>query len=146
MKQSRIFFVALVCFLMHSVVSMADVNVISPSQLPAAAKSFVAKQFPNKKIVRAEKDMDGQTDYEVKLNGGVEIDFDAQGQWTKVDCGRKAVPSVLIPKAISEYVKKNYSKAIITKIDKEPYGYEIELSNRLDLKFDKNGSFIGRDD
>ena len=35
---------------------------------------------------------------------------------------------------------------IIVSIDKEHYGYDIELSNSLDLKFNKQGQFISYDD
>ena len=35
---------------------------------------------------------------------------------------------------------------MITKIDKERYGYDIELSNDLELKFNRQGALIGMDD
>jgi len=43
-------------------------------------------------------------------------------------------------------VNKNFKGATIVKIDKEHYGYEVELSNGLDLKFNCNGSFMMIDD
>ena len=35
---------------------------------------------------------------------------------------------------------------MIVKIDREPYGHEIELSGGLELKFDKNGKLLHIDD
>ena len=40
----------------------------------------------------------------------------------------------------------NHPGEIIVSIDKEHYGYDIELSNSLDLKFNKQGQFISYDD
>ena len=58
-----------------------------------------------------------------------------------------AVPAAIIPTAIQQYVTATFPGQIITKIDKERrYGYEIELSNDIELKFNKNGMIIGMDD
>ena len=35
---------------------------------------------------------------------------------------------------------------MITKIDKEPFGYDIEINNGLELKFAANGTLLGIDD
>ncbi len=35
---------------------------------------------------------------------------------------------------------------MITKIDKELYGYEIEINNGLELKFSPTGQLLGIDD
>ena len=56
------------------------------------------------------------------------------------------VPTALVPAAIKQYVNSNYGNCMITKIDKERYGYDIELSNDLELKFNRQGALIGMDD
>ncbi len=58
----------------------------------------------------------------------------------------KGVPAFFIPKAIASYVKSNYQNMVITKINKEYHGYEVELNNGLDLSFDNSGRFLGMDD
>ncbi len=146
MKRISFFLAVLVCMLLQTTVAMADDVVIPVSQLPEAAKSFVQKQFPKQKISRAEKDIDGIVNYEVRLSNGAELDFDKDGNWQKIDCKRKAVPAVLVPNAISSYVKQNYPKSIILKIEKKQFGYEIDLSKGPDLNFDQKGTFIGIDD
>ena len=77
---------------------------------------------------------------------GTEVDFDKKGNWDNVDCKTKAVPASLVPAAIAQYVKAHYPNTVIVKIDKERGGYEIELSNDLDLKFNSKGKLIGIDD
>ncbi len=146
MKRISFFLAVLVCMLLHTTVTIADDVVIPVSQLPEAAKSFVQKQFPKQKISRVERDIDGIVNYEVRLSNGAELEFDKDGNWQKIDCKRKAVPAVLVPKAISSYVKQNYPKSIILKIEKKQFGYEIDLSKGPDLNFDQKGTFIGIDD
>jgi len=120
---------------------------IPPEQLPEAAKTFIQKTFPEIAIAYAEIETEGQrTKYEVRLNDGTEIDFNGAGEWDKVDCNYKAVPAVLVPEAIANYVKTNYASAFIVKIDKELYGWDIELNNDLDLMFSADFKFLGIDD
>ncbi len=130
------------CLLLQSVSIKADDIVIDASQLPEAARTFIAKQFPNNKIVRAKKDLDKKISYEVKLSGNIEIEFKEDGEWDKVDCNRRTVPANLVPDPITEYVKKNYPKASIHAIEKKCFGYEVDLSRGPDLMFDKNGAFF----
>ena len=63
-----------------------------------------------------------------------------------MDCNYSAVPANLVPANIATYVKSNFPGATIVKIDKERYGYDIELSNDLELKFNKNGKMLRVDD
>ena len=57
-----------------------------------------------------------------------------------------AIPGALVPAVIAEYVQTRFPGQIIVKIDKERYGYEIELGNDLELKFDKSGRLVSVDD
>ena len=115
--------------------------------LPEAVNTFVKQYFPNATIAGVEMDSDhGGVEYDIYLSDGTEIDFDINNQWDNVDCHTKAVPASLVPKAIATYVSSNYQNMAITKINKEHYGYEIELANGLDLNFDRSGNFMGMDD
>ncbi|MBQ7690626.1 MAG: PepSY-like domain-containing protein [Muribaculaceae bacterium] len=51
-----------------------------------------------------------------------------------------------MPAAIASYVRANLQNLPITKIENHPYGYEIELSNGVEAKFNPNGHFVGYDD
>ncbi len=122
MKKSRLFIAALACFFMKT-------------NFPGQAISYA----------KIDKDFSG-TKYEVRLNNGVELDFDKSGTWDKVDCNFSAVPANLVPASIANYVKTHFAGAKIVKIDKERYGYDIELSNDLELKFNKKGQLMNIDD
>ncbi len=142
MTQKRFFLVALMCMIMSATTFASD-RVITANQLPATAQTFINQTFPGATIMYAEID-DGK--YEVHLNDGTEINFDRKGNWDKVDCKLKAVPAHLIPATIASNVETQFSGTVITKIDKERYGYEIELSNGLDLKFNRQGMLSEIDD
>lgn len=142
MKQMKYFFTALLCVLVSNV-ALADDTPIPVEQLPAAAKTFVQTNFEGKRIIYAEKDWNS---YECRLDDGTKVEFNRKGNWKKVDCHMTAVPAAIVPQAIQQYVTTNFPGCIITKIDKERYGYDIELSNDIDLKFNYQGVIIGMDD
>ena len=56
------------------------------------------------------------------------------------------VPTALIPQPIVAHIQANFPDAMIVKIDKERYGYEVELANGLEMKFNKQGVLTEMDD
>lgn len=142
MKKIKFFLAALMCLLVSNA-AMADDTPIPVEQLPAVAKTFVQTNFQGKRIIYAEKDWNS---YECRLDDGTKIEFNRKGTWKKVDCHVTAVPAAIIPAPITQYVETSFPGNIITKIDKERYGYDIELSNDIDLKFNYQGALIGMDD
>ena len=141
-------FLALAAILLSSALCLAGHDrIISPDKLPAAAKTFVQQYFPNNTISYAKADKEFmKTTYEARLDDGTEIDFTGSGEWDKVDCKFKAVPAAIVPAAIAQYVASSFPGAVIVKIDKERYGYEVELNNDLELKFNKEGALLYVDD
>ena len=147
MKRIKFFFAALVCLFSVNNVCYADGRPIPPTQLPAAAKNFIQKNFPGKTIVYAEIDKEiARTKYEVLLNDGTKVEFNAKGEWDKVECIRKAVPASLVPETIANYVQASFPGNLIEKIDKERFGWSIELSNDLELDFSPEGALLRIDD
>lgn len=138
---------ALLAFVFITSCSDDDKTTDNPSVLPTAAKTLVSTYFPNVEIrsIEIEKDSKG---YDVLLADGTEIDFDRQGNLEEVDCSRstRRVPDGLILPAILDYVNQQYPGQSIVKYDvKQPYGYEAELQNGLDLIFSRDGVFQGID-
>ncbi len=143
MKKINVLVLTLAC-LMFSTISCANDKPIPVDKLPVPAKAFVEKHFQGKSIVYAEKD---GRDYECRLSDGTKVAFNKKGDWKNVDANDKtAVPAVLVPSAIMQYVASNFPGSIITKIEKERYGYDIELSNDLELKFNHQGALLRIDD
>ena len=111
--------------------------------LPQAAKVTLSQNFKAKvALVKIEKTIGAIQEYEVILTDGTEVSFDAKGNWDSIETPlKKSVPIKLIPEAIVNYVKDNYKKVDIVSIDKENYGYEVELSNGIEMRFDRSGNF-----
>ena len=110
---------------------------------------FVTTHFPNARQVTATRDFPG---YDVWIGTGTEIEFNFRKNWSEIKVyGKDTIPASilsLIPANIIEHVNQNYENTRISKINKERYGYEIELSTRrsMELKFNKKGLLIGIDD
>jgi hypothetical protein len=87
-------------------------------------------------------DDDSEMEYCVWLNDGTKVEFDMQGEWERVGRKKTGVPVKLIPPTIIQYVKANYPDDVVSKLSRKPYGYKIELSNDMDLRFNLQGQFI----
>ena len=121
---------------------------VTPEQVPAPIKAFIQQYFPGQTITYAEKDLElTGYKYDVFLADGTRIDFDTDDVWDKINCPlTNPVPTALIPAPIATFIQANYPDAMITKIDKENRGYEVDLANGLELKFNKQGALIEMDD
>ncbi|MFP7656287.1 PepSY-like domain-containing protein [Chryseobacterium proteolyticum] len=126
----------------------AQDRAISPNQLPIAAKKFLAGNFKGIAVgsVIEDREIYGVDEYKVYLSNGVKIEFDSQGNWKEVDGKHQKLPYGFIPAGIRNYVVKSFPNTSIIKIEKERWSYKAELSNGVDLKFDKNGNFSKIDD
>lgn len=117
------------------------------NSLPQPARTFLETHFKHHKIYRVKFDKKNG-ECEVKLEGGVEIDFDHNGNWLEIDGEIQPLPKSvidLLPPNIMVYIARNYPRRAILKIERESYGYEIELSNSVELQFDRKGKFLKED-
>lgn len=143
MLELVILLATIACMVMVASSTFVNDKMIYADQLPIMAKAFVNQNFPRHSIAYATIDRTfADNMYDVCLNNGVELGFDDQGNWDKVDCNIKAVPSQIIPDCVDNYVKSNYADVVVNKIYKRFYGYKVELSNHLSLKLDSEGELI----
>jgi hypothetical protein len=49
-----------------------------------------------------------------------------------------------LPQKITSTIQQMYPGVFIRDVDFEPYGYEVELSNMMELYFDANGNLLGQ--
>lgn len=126
----------------------AQDKVISFTKLPAKAQTFVKKHFSEKDVVTVKMDTEYliKKEYEVILKNGSKIEFDNDGEWEKVEMKETAVPTQLVPAPISQYVHKSFPNTFVKEVKRGKNGYEVEISNGLDLEFSKQGEFIRIDD
>lgn len=121
---------------------------ITVDKLPAAAQQFLAENFKDLTIAFVVEDPKFVgSEYEVTYTDRTEIDFDTQGQWSCIERKYSALPASLIPQPIADAVaKSNFPGQYVRKIERNAYTWEVELSNGLEIKFDKQFNIIGYDD
>lgn len=131
-------FVAILCFGMT--------KAMAQNTNPAITQ-FVEQYFPKATVQMVMPDDD---DIDVVLSDYTKIEFKLNYEWKKVDCEHAttytSVPTELVPQQITAYANTNFAGAIIKKLEKKYSGWEIELSNGLEVKFNNNFSVIDIDD
>ena len=129
-------------------VACADNNkVISKNELPAPAQKLLNEYFPDAKLSYAKLDRDFlERSYEVLLVDGTKLEFFSNGEWQEVDCKFGEVPAGIVPEAIIKYIADNYPGEKVLKIEIDRGNYEVKLSNRLELTFNKNFRIVDIDD
>lgn len=116
---------------------------ITTAELPAKAQTFLKKHFPNETPVSIIKEKEiFSSEYKVQFSNSTEIEFDGKGDWEEIDGNHTAIPASAVPTKIAAYVKSNYKDVSVTKIDKSRWGFEVDLSNGLELEFDSNEKFL----
>ena len=124
----------------------ADDRPVTFNQLPAAAQSFINMNFPDDAISYATVDDDFiRPDYNVVLVSGLKIQFDHGGAMEKISA-IKGIPVDMVPAQIRDYVKIHYPDAFFTEYEIGRRSYEVKLSNRLELKFNKGYYLVEIDD
>lgn len=114
-----------------------DERPINQSELPTKAQEFISEHYSNNSVKHTTIDREiSSTEYEIVLDNGTKIEFNESGEWRSIDCYSDAVPEAIVPSKIRTYVKENYGTCAITELKRERYGWEVGLSNGLDLEFD----------
>ena len=131
-------FVAILCFGMT--------KAMAQNTNPAITQ-FVEQYFPNATVQMVMPDDD---DIDVVLNDYTKIEFRLNNEWKKVDCEHSttftAVPTTLVPEQITAYVNASFPGAVIKKLEKKFRGWEIELNNGLEVKFNNSFNVMEIDD
>lgn len=121
---------------------------IALDKLPAAAQTFLKTHFADLTLAYAVEDPKFVgSEYEVTYTDRTEVDFRSNGEWSSVERRYAAVPASVVPTQISDYVaKSSFPNQYIKKIERDAYTWEIELSNGIEIKFDKEFHVIDIDD
>ena len=120
---------------------------ISYEQLPSEVKTFITAEFPALSISHITMDPGlVDTSYDVYFTDGLKIEFNGKGEWEEMSSKNTTIPVKFIPEPIKSTVDRRWPNVDYRKIEKHRFGYEVELTNRLELKFDKNFNLKEIDD
>mgnify|MGYP003526165418 FL=1 len=118
--------------------------IIEVAELPEQSRNFLETNFNGFQVNRATKDVSSFDEYyEIFVNNGITIDFNRIGEWTEVDGNGLSIPTSFIDEEIVSYINTNFPTFPIENIDKKPYGYEVDLINNTELRFNTSGKLIG---
>lgn len=141
------FLILMACVLGTMSLAKADDKPVTVDQLPQAARTFLNVNFPDDKISFATKDDDLiRPDFQVVLASGVMVKFNNAGDLEEIESRGKEIPDGIIPIQIVEMVKGHYPDVMITGYEVGRRTYEVKLSNRIELKLDRNFNVIEVDD
>lgn len=140
--------IASVCLFALCTVCFADIDKpIEVNNLPSAARTTMQKFFPKEKVTLVKSELGFfEKSYDVIFTSGTKIEFDRNGEWKEISCKGAPVPASLVPTAITKYVGEKYPGVQITGIEKDRSGYDVKLSNRIELEFDKKFRLTDIDD
>lgn len=123
------------------------------TEWPAAIDDYITQNYPDAMIEKVELEDDGS--YEVELDNGVEVYFDADGNFLEEEIeddedddemeeeDEEEMEVTDYPSIIDDYITQNYPDATIEEIELEDDGsYEVELDNGVELYFDADGNFL----
>lgn len=133
---------------LNSTAIRADSSIRTAS-LPQAILDYISNNYPDITVKKSEIEDNGN--YEVKLNNGVELIFDAEGSFLGIDDddGENNFDDTQLniselPKILLDFIATNYPNESIDEAELENNGnYEIELENEVILIFDVDGNFLG---
>jgi hypothetical protein len=146
----RTAYLAMVLIFSTMLYSCDKEKLITQSALPSTSREFINTHFSGVNISMVIKERKTFSyNYTVYLSNGFEIDFKKSGDWDDIDGKHTAIPEsilALLPQDILTYTTNTLPDSYIIEINKEHYGYEIGLSNDIDLKFNSKGEFLRLDD
>ena len=137
----------LVClFTLQTVARADDDKPIQVTQMPQPAQQFIKQHFADSKVALAKMESDFfYKSYEVIFTNGNKVEFGKNGNWEEVNCKYTSVPTAIIPTTFQKYVTTNYPDTRVLKIERDKKEYEVQLSNRVELKFDLKFNLIDID-
>lgn len=143
----RILMIAICCMVSCNMAANAgNEKPISVNALPAKAQTLLNNHFNGQKVMLATIESGVVCrSYDVVLQNGTKLEFDKKGNLTEINCKQGIVPALLIPQAIKNYLKDNYAGQSVKKIEMNKNEYEVELTNGLDLTFNKHFQLIDID-
>jgi len=126
-------------------------NTSCNSKKTKVINDFVRTYFPDTEVIA---NINDGLDRDVTLSDYTQIGFDGNLfgnlKWDEVDCRHASlsttVPAELVPVEITNYVNRIHGSQSITKISKDNRGWEIELSNGIEIEFDKRFNVVDFDD
>ena len=120
--------------------------ILTEQEVDSKIMSFVETHFPGETIIQAVKDKDFlHKSYDVWLTNNIYLEFNRKHDVIEIG-SEKQLPDSVVPAKILEFVKNKYPTLFITDWSLDDNRQEVELSNDLNLIFNKSGDFLRIED
>ena len=124
----------------------ADDIPVTFAQIPVDAQTFIKNTYPDEKVSYAMVDDDFiRPDYTVVLASGIKVRFNHDGSLEKIEA-RGGVPASVVPVQILDYVKMTVPDAVLVEYEIGRFGYEVKLSNGMELNSNRKFKISRFDD
>ena len=153
----KLFSLLLTITILASSSLFADGWLVPATSLPQNASTFIKTTYPDAQIWKVERKFKKRTGeiFDVDLSNGASLKFLANGECINIDGKYNTVPFNALPQAVANTVKNTYPQAIIVKVKKEYYGYnlnavngygnyKVRLNNMMELFITADGQLIGQ--
>lgn len=136
--------------------TQAQTKVVNKNKMPKCVINFIESNYNDREVICYQIDFTNYNfnkieDYEVLYENGTKLEFLKNGNLKSIDCGRlEHVKWDILPDKLSEFVITKFMREYVMEYSieykfKKPYKYEIELSNGLELTFNKKYKLIDID-
>lgn len=107
-------------------------------ELPVAAQQFLDEHFAHNEVAYATVETDWfDKEYKVVFVDGSKVEFNRRGEWREIECKYGKVADSMIPEPIRAELARLYGEYEIIGIERDRREYEVKLSNRLEVTFDR---------
>lgn len=119
-------------------------DLIAFSELPQTTQQFINAHFSESdvRVIFREKGS-FKTDYEVCLFNATTIDFDGDGELSRIEFSQNTDDADIVPQAIKDYVANNFQGNSVCEYTLKGKKQLVKLSNNNVLMFDRDGNFLG---
>ena len=125
----------------------ADKQVVDFTKLPQQAQTFVETNFADKEVATVYYNNDiFYKDYELYFSDSAKIKFEYNGEWKVIEDNKGGVPMSVVPAGVSQYITESHPDMPIVKLERTRYGFRVELSSDIIIKFNKDELFMSYDD
>jgi hypothetical protein len=137
------YFILIISALLLSLSANADERPITFDRLPVQARTFINNHYLASEVTHVLRDESViRPEYTVYIAHGVSVEFDYNGSLEKISSKETPIPADVIPAQIQDYVARHYPDATFVEYEVDHKHYEVKLSNRVELNFNRKFHLI----
>ena len=120
-----------------------DETPMSSGDVPTSISDFMSQYYPDATYnVTEDTEDDGSISYDVDLDNGIELEFDANGSLTSMEGDSEDLNMDILNENMTTYVASNYPNQSVISWEIEDDYQLVKLDNGVVLVFNTDGDFV----